>query len=149
MTLPNHATKVLIGEDDNDDYLIFSLAIEETSYRILLTRATDGKMLLGQLKKEMPDILFLDLNLPIIDGQQCLKEIRGNREYDALPVITYTSYDDLTNIEYCYREGSNLYVIKPSTIGDLKHILERILSIDWNKMNYFPSKSDFVIQSAS
>jgi CheY-like chemotaxis protein len=148
MTLPNHATKVLIGEDDDDDYLIFSLAIEETSYKILLTRATDGKMVLSQLEKELPDILFLDLNLMVMDGRQCLKEIRGNRKYDSLPIIIYTSYDDLTSIEYCYREGSNLYVIKPSTVGDLKYILERILAIDWKKIKYFPSKSDFVIRSA-
>jgi CheY-like chemotaxis protein len=148
MTLPNQATKVLIGEDDDDDYLIFSLALEETSYKVLLTRATDGKMVLSQLELEMPDILFLDLNLPAIEGRQCLKEIRANRKYDALPIIIYTSYDDLTSIDYCYREGSNLYVLKPSTVGDLKHILDRILSIDWNRIKYFPPKSDFVIRSA-
>lgn len=148
MTLHNSETKILIGEDDDDDYLIFSLAIEETSYKVLLTRAVDGAMVLSQLEKEMPDILFLDLKLPVKDGRECLKEIRANHHFDALPIIIYTSYDDLTNIEYCYREGSNLYTIKPSSVSDLKQILNRILSIDWKKIKYFPPRSEFVMQSA-
>lgn len=148
MTLHNSATKILIGEDDDDDYLIFSLAIEETSYKVLLTRAIDGQMLFSQLEKEVPDILFLDLNLPVKDGWECLKQIRSNHTFDSLPVIIYTSYDDLTNVEYCYREGSNLYTIKPSSVGDLKHILNRILAIDWKKIKYFPPRAEFVMRSA-
>lgn len=148
MTLPNYVTKILIGEDDDDDYLIFSLAVEETSYKVMLSRATDGLMLLSQLEKAMPDILFLDLKLPVKDGRECLKEIRSNHHFDALPIIIYTSYDDLNNIEFCYREGSNLYTIKPSSVGDLRQILERILAIDWRKIKYFPPRSEFVIQTA-
>jgi len=148
MTLHNSATKILIGEDDDDDYLIFSLAIEETSYKVLLTRATDGQMVLSLLEKEMPDILFLDLKLPMKDGRECLKEIRANHNFDALPVIIYTSYDDLANVEFCYREGSNLYTVKPSSVSDLRQILERILAIDWRKIKYFPPRSEFVMRSA-
>lgn len=148
MTLHNIATKILIGEDDDDDYLIFSLAVEETSYKVMLTRAMDGQMVLNQLEKEMPDILFLDLNLPMKDGRECLKEIRSNHNFDALPIIIYTSYEDLTSIEYCYREGSNLYTVKPSSIVDLKQILNRILAIDWRKIKYFPPRSEFVMRSA-
>lgn len=148
MTLHNSVTKILIGEDDDDDYLIFSLAVEETSYKVLLTRAIDGQMVLNLLEKEMPDILFLDLKLPMKDGRECLKEIRANHNFDALPVIIYTSYDDLANIEFCYREGSNLYTIKPSSVSDLRQILERILAIDWRKIKYFPPRSEFVMRSA-
>lgn len=148
MTLHNSETKILIGEDDDDDYLIFSLAVKETSYKVLLTRATDGRMVLSQLEKEIPDILFLDLGLPVKDGRECLKEIRANNHFDSLPVIMYTSYDDLTNIDYCYREGSNLYTVKPSSVGDLKHIMTRILSIDWKKIKYYPPRSAFVMRSA-
>ena len=148
MSLPDYETKILIGEDDDDDYLIFSLAVEETSFKVLLSRAIDGQMVLTQLEKELPDILFLDLNLPVKDGRECLKEIRANHNFDALPVIIYTSYEDLTNIEFCYREGSNLYAIKPSSVSDLRQILERILSIDWRKIKYFPPRTEFVMRSA-
>jgi DNA-binding response OmpR family regulator len=137
---------VLIAEDDNDDYLIFSIAIEELSYTVLLSRATDGRVLLKLLEEKLPDILFLDILMPAIEGRECLREIRANKKYDTLPIIMYTSLDDLKNIEFCYREGSNLYTIKPNTIGELKHVLERILSIDWKKTLYFPTRSEFVLQ---
>lgn len=140
-------TKVLIADDDDDDYLIFSLAIEEISYKVLLTRAVNGSILLSMLEKELPDILFLDLMMPPKDGRECLKIIRANQKYDALPIIVYTSLEDLTSIEYCYREGANLYTIKPTNISELKHILQRILSVRWNKMMYFPPKSEFVLKA--
>ncbi len=140
-------THILIAEDDDDDYLIFSIAIKETSFTYVLKRAENGEILLKFLNDELPDILFLDMLMPCIDGKQCLKEIRANKKYDSLPIIVYSSLNDLENIEYCYREGSNLYVIKPSSIGDLKSALERILSIDWKKTMYFPQKSQFVINA--
>jgi len=140
-------TKVLIADDDDDDYLIFSLAIEEISYKVLLTRAVNGSILLSMLEKELPDILFLDLMMPPKDGRECLKIIRANQKYDALPIIVYTSLEDLTSIEYCYREGANLYTVKPTNISELKHILQRILSVRWSKMMYFPPKSEFVLKA--
>lgn len=140
-------TNVLVAEDDDDDYLIFSIAIAETSFTVVLKRAENGEILLKLLNEDIPDILFLDLLMPCQDGKQCLKEIRANKKYDSLPIIVYSSLNDLENTEYCYREGSNLYVIKPNSIGDLKDILERILSIDWKKTMYFPQKSQFVINA--
>lgn len=144
---PESPTNVLIAEDDDDDFLIFSIAIKETSFTYVLKRAENGEILLKQLNTELPDILFLDLLMPCTDGKQCLKEIRANKKYDSLPIIVYSSLNDLNNVEYCYREGSNLYIIKPSSISDLRGILERILSIDWKKTMYFPQKSQFVINA--
>lgn len=147
LTNPETPTNVLIAEDDDDDFLIFSIAIKETAFTYVLKRAENGEILLKQLNTELPDILFLDLLMPCMDGKQCLKEIRANKKYDSLPIIVYSSLNDLSSVEYCYREGSNLYVIKPNSISDLKGILERILSIDWKKTMYFPQKSQFVINA--
>jgi CheY-like chemotaxis protein len=144
---PEIPTNILVAEDDDDDYLIFSIAIRETSHTYVLKRAENGEILLKLLSDEQPDILFLDLLMPCSDGKQCLKEIRANKKYDNLPVIVYSSLNDFENIEYCYREGSNLYIIKPNSIADLKSVLERILSIDWKRTLYFPQKSQFVINA--
>jgi CheY-like chemotaxis protein len=141
-------TYVVIAEDDDDDYYLFSVAISETSYKVVLNRAENGKVLLQLLEKELPSIVFLDLLLPVLDGQQCLKAIRSNKRYDNVPVIAYTSLKDLESIEYCYREGSNLFVIKPSSYADLKKVLERILSIDWKKTMYYPPRAEFVLNMA-
>lgn len=146
MNLSNqYPTHVLLAEDDDEDYLIFSLAIEELSFKVILSRAENGNILLKLLDEKNPDIVFLDLLMPSRDGRQCLREIRANKKYDSVPIIVYSSLSDLQNIEFCYREGSNLYAIKPHTITELKTMLEKIFSIDWKKVLYFPPRSGFVL----
>lgn len=138
-------TNILIAEDDDDDFFIFSVAISETSFTVILKRAEDGELLMKLLDEEIPDILFLDLLMPAKDGKQCLLEIRSDRRYDRLPIIVYTALEDLETVEYCYRQGSNLITIKPNSIAELKEALQRILAIDWKKTMYFPPKSEFVV----
>ena len=142
---PTDSTHVLMDEDDDEDFFIFSLAIKELSIKVVLTRAENGDILLQLLDEKNPDIVFLDLLMPCKDGRTCLKEIRANKKYDTIPIVVYGSLSDLKSIEFCYREGSNLYAIKPSTLNELKTVLEKIFSIDWKKMLYFPPRSKFVV----
>lgn len=140
-----HARHILLAEDDDDDYLIFTVAIQDTKLAVAITRAENGDELMKLLEESIPDILFLDLEMPCKDGKQCLKEIRANQKYDELPIILYTSYREPGSVEFCFRQGANLYVIKPSSISELSEILRRILTIDWKQLMYFPPKSEFVI----
>src|SRR4051812_23847283 len=98
-------TNVLIAEDDDDDFFIFSVAISETAFRVIVKRAEDGELLMKLLEEEIPDILFLDLLMPTKDGKQCLLEIRSDRRYDNLPIIVYSALEDLETVEYSYRQG--------------------------------------------
>jgi CheY-like chemotaxis protein len=143
----NEQMHVLIAEDDDDDFHIFASVIQELSLTIILSRAEDGRILLRILDEKIPDILFLDILMPAIDGRQCLKEIRANKKYDTLPIIIYSSVTNLKDIEFCYREGSNFYVAKPSTFAELKTVLEKIFSIDWKKTVYYPPLSQFVVSA--
>jgi len=148
MTLAaDDATHILLAEDDEDDYFIFSLAVQELSIRVMLSRAENGDILLKLLDEKIPDLLFLDLLMPCRDGRTCIKEIRANAKYDTLPIIVYSSMRDMNNIQFCYREGGNLYVFKPSSLPELKDVLERILTIDWKNMMYYPPLSGFVISA--
>lgn len=139
------ARQVMIAEDDDDDFMLFSVAIEEISYKVLITRAVDGNLLLKLLEEDIPDILFLDLHMPCKDGKQCLKVIRASHRYDSLPIIIYSSLSDLSSIEYCFREGSNLYIVKPANFDELKTALERILTINWSKTLYYPQRENYVV----
>jgi len=143
----NPSTNVLIAEDDDDDYLIFSLAVEELSVRVILSRAENGDILMKMLNEKHPDILFLDILMPCRDGRQCIREIRSDSKFDSLPIIVYSSLKDMETIEFCYRAGSNLYAVKPSSLNDVKQALERIFAVDWKKMLYYPPLSQFVIRA--
>ncbi|MCD9015169.1 response regulator [Parachryseolinea silvisoli] len=139
-------TNVLLADDDDDDFLFFTLAVADTQIAVALTRVEDGEMLMKALEENIPDVLFLDLHMPCKNGWQCLREIRSNRRYDNLPIITYTSFDDLKNIDYCFREGANLYSVKATNLASLTEILKRVLSIEWKRTMYFPPRQEFVLQ---
>jgi len=136
---------VLLAEDDDDDFMLFSVAIKESKIAVALSRAINGEVLMDLLRAELPDVLFLDLLLPCKGGKQCIREIRADRRYDGLPIIVYTGLKDITEIEFCYREGANLYVHKPGSLRDLVEIIKRILTINWEKVLYYPERSRFVM----
>ena len=138
-------SNVVIAEADHDDFEMFSLAIQDLSLRVIIRRAENGEILMQLLETNIPDMLFLDIALPRKDGKQCLREIRANKKYDLLPVIMYTSFCDTRSIEFTFREGANIFVIKPSSFNELKEILKSIFAIEWKKSMYFPALPDFVI----
>jgi len=136
----------LIAEDDDDDFEIFSTAVDAVSIAIVLSRAENGEILMQKLNEfeTLPDILFLDLLMPYLDGKQCLKMIRSDKRYDALPIIIFSGLKDESAIEYCFREGSNFYVLKPNSIKELVYSLEQIFTIDWKNL-YYPPITQFLI----
>lgn len=145
--MKENSTHVLIGEDDDDDFTIFSSVISDLPFDILLTRAENGNIVIKLIDQSNPDILFLDILLPQKDGRKCIQEIRANKKYDSLPIIVYTSLSDLDNVEFFYRCGANLYVIKPSSFAELKSALEKIFAIDWKKVMYYPPLGQFVLKA--
>jgi CheY-like chemotaxis protein len=138
-------SEVLIADDDTEDFKFLSSAINDLNVTLIISHAENGDILIKILNEKIPDILFLDVLMPVKDGKECLKEIRANRRYDSLPVIMYTSLRDIQTIEFCYREGSNLYVCKPNTYGELLSALEKIFAIDWKKMMFYPPLSQYVL----
>lgn len=145
--LPDESRSVLVADDDPDDFFTFEVACQELSFKIMLSHVTNSDALIKALEEHMPDILFLDIMMPTYTGTHCLKMLRSNRKYDALPIIMYTSMTDVDNVEFCFREGANLYVVKPASFQELKQTLERILTINWKKTMYFPTRDSFIIRT--
>ena len=140
-------TNVLLAEDDHDDVLIFELALEKLPISVELRNAEDGEKLLELLKEMIPDILFLDINLPCKDGIACILEIRRNSDYNNLPIIMYTSFKSKKHIEECYKNGANFYIVKGTTINELAEKLQRIFSINWKNYMYYPPITEFLLES--
>ena len=138
----------MIAEDDDDDFEIFSAAIDEVSIAIILSRAENGKILIEKLStiEKLPDILFLDILMPCVDGEECLKTLRSNKRFDSLPIIMFSSVTDPASIDFCFRQGSNLFVPKPTSLVELIAALEKIFSIDWSSL-YYPPITQFVLQT--
>ena len=122
---------VLYAEDDPDDSLIFEEAISKLNLEIKLAIVTDGVSVISHLQDKIPDIIFLDLNMPLKNGLECLHAIRNDVRLSHLPVIIYSTSSSVKDIEECFREGANFYVIKPFHFSDIIETLERIFGINW------------------
>lgn len=145
MSETNDEKDILLAEDDNDDVVLFEMAMKKLQIPYLLRVAGTGDLLFVLLKERMPQILFMDIQMPCKDGVACILELRKNRAYDALPVIMYTSNTSKKHIEACFRGGANLFMGKTDTFGALTDKLRKIFAIDWSNYLHYPSAGDFVI----
>jgi CheY-like chemotaxis protein len=136
---------VVLAEDDKDDVLIFELAVERARILINLRHAVDGDELFRLLKESIPDIIFLDINMPCKDGITCIAEIRQNPEYNHVPVIMYTSYNHSQRVEAAYKNGANFYLLKNESIVELAENLKRIFTVEWKRYMYYPPINQFIV----
>ncbi|GAB3515669.1 response regulator [Emticicia fontis] len=124
---------IFYTDDDIDDKEIFREIINEIHPDSSIEFQSDGNELLIRLKEidYKPDILFLDINMPITDGFQVLSEIRQDSINKNLPVIVISTSNDADAIAKAKESGADLYICKPNSYAKLKKILAELLSINW------------------
>lgn len=136
---------ILIAEDDKDDFELLEDVIKNLPITVLINRADNGDILMKLIHENIPDLLLLDLVLPCKDGKTCLQEIRSDKKFDELPIIVYSAQRDEESIEFCFRNGSNMYVYKPDTYSQIVDAVQKIFAFNWKKVKYYPTRSTFVL----
>lgn len=139
---------ILLADDDDDDRYFFAQAIQELSGTIKLSTANDGTELLRLLKDtvELPDIIFLDLNMPRKNGLECLEELRQNVHLKNIPVIIYSTSSHPRQVEDTYIKGANLFIQKPDSYTGIKKVLYKVLSINRDELFQQVDRASFLIQ---
>lgn len=140
MNLQNNSQRyIYLVDDDEDDCQLFVDAIHKVDPTIILTQIEDGKQLMDILQTSLvpfPEIIFLDINMPCINGFECLKEIRKQQgKMQAIKVVMPSTSNDPVDIEKAFRLGVNFYAVKPCRFDDLKCFLKEVLQIDWRIEN--------------
>jgi CheY-like chemotaxis protein len=133
MELEKHHTplKILLADDDPDDRYFFEEALKDFLQPTDLTVVNDGEQLIRQLTDEtnmLPDILFLDLNMPRKNGFECLSEIKQNPRLKELPVIIYSTTFHKKIADILYKNGATYYISKPFEISLLKKAVQKMLT---------------------
>lgn len=125
-----HHTTCLIIDDDPDDQEIFALALEEIGPAYHCAFANNATDALAQLQQNAvsPDYIFLDLNMPRINGLQCLAELKRMPSTKAIPVVMYSTSSEHHFSSQAMAAGATAFVSKPSRISDLVQILKDIFS---------------------
>ncbi|HEX2608237.1 MAG TPA: response regulator [Flavisolibacter sp.] len=118
-------------DDDPDDADILRSAILFTIPEALYRPIYSGDGLLAALiHHPPPDLLFLDLKMPVLDGKACLRQIRGTLKM-TFPIVIYSGSPDLANIAQCYQLGADLYIQKPLRYHDIMSTIREVLEISW------------------
>ena len=127
--------KVLLADDDEDDRTFFREALEEIELSTSLYSVKDGNELMNVLHHEtkLPDVLFLDLNMPGRTGKECLQEIRVFNHLKNLPVIIFSTSANHKDVEEAYALGADLYLQKPSGYTLMVQQLGKVLKINWDQ----------------
>ena len=141
---------ILLVDDDPDEHLLFEDALKEIRNAPQLSYAQDGQQLMQFLssdKAELPALIFLDLNMPRMNGFECLQEIRRSAKLNKIPVVIFSTSSQVQAIDKVYEQGANYYIRKPNTFSMLKEVIERMLEIDWGSRNADTktSKENFIV----
>lgn len=108
----------LIVEDDPDDQLIFQQALEQLA-DIEAVMLSSGDELLDRLENgDVPDLIFLDLDLPDVSGTEIIAEIREVDATATLPILILSSNTSVDRVDHAYRNGANTYFAKPPTVDE-------------------------------
>ncbi|AWK07044.1 response regulator [Flavobacterium crocinum] len=121
---------ILLADDDTDDTEMFCEALEEINENITCHCAENGSQawkILNQIN-EKPQLIFLDLNMPVMNGWDCLKLVKQDSHYKDIPVIMISTSSHKNDIEMASKLGSICYLVKPNSFKDLKQLLLAITS---------------------
>jgi len=142
------ALHILLADDDEDDRLFFKDAIDEVKVKTVVTTVNDGVQLMDYLYRpdiRLPNVVFLDLNMPRKGGMECLKEIRSNSKLKDLSIAIYSTSASEEDIEETFVKGANIYIKKPNDFGELKRILSEVISINWQYHTSGLNKENFLL----
>jgi len=145
----NQILNVALADDDEDDRLFFQEAIEDIAIKTKLSLLNDGKELMDYLNLPntiLPNLVFLDLNMPIKNGMQCLKEIRSNPALNKICIAIYSTSSSEKDIEETFVNGANIYLNKPNSFRKLREAIEKVLQINWQYHTSNLNRDNFLLR---
>lgn len=122
--------KCLLVDDDFDDQEIFSIALRDVDPSIEIVFANDGVEAVNLVNSEEsfnPDIIFIDMNMPRMNGSQCMVEIRKLDRLKATPIYMYSTFCDPKRVADIIEQGATDFIVKPTKIEELSEILSQLM----------------------
>lgn len=128
--------KLIMVDDDPEDILLVKTAIRRVDIPLDVVSLYDGDALFEYLNSNFSDdippsqipplIIFLDLNMPRLDGRQCLQRLKANSNWVDLPILIFSTSNAPDDIRRCYELNANSYISKPDDPKALDTILSSV-----------------------
>jgi CheY-like chemotaxis protein len=139
---------ILLAEDDSDDRLLFEEALEELPINCQLTTVYNGEELIERLTRKgnnLPDVLFLDLNMPRKNGFAALGEIKRSNNLQDLPVIIFSTANNVEMTKQVFKDAAHYYIRKPIYFQNLKTLIYKALKLIADNNISLPDKDNFIL----
>ncbi|MCM4168189.1 Regulator of RpoS [Arenibacter antarcticus] len=140
---------IMLADDDEDDCMFFQDALDELSLAVSLKTVNNGEALMNYLESNLtnlPQLIFLDLNMPCKSGFECLIELKQNDMLKQLPVIIYSTSSNPEVMDELYNQGALYYIRKPAAFSKLKDVIKKAVSLINTTTGLQPKKEAFLIQ---
>lgn len=140
--------KIVLAEDDKDDQELFIEALSEAKIPAEVTTVENGKQLVETLKdgdEPKPDIIFIDINMPIKGGKEALAEIKSDEQLKEIPAVMLSTSSHPLDIEDTFNKGADLYIQKPNSIAGFVLILKKVFLLHWTRALLNPVKNLFFV----
>jgi CheY-like chemotaxis protein len=130
MTIPK---SILLIEDNSHDQFFFLQALKNIEDAFLLDMACNGKEAIDKLESAviLPDLIFTDIHMPVMDGIECLTELRSNPLTQSIPVVVLST--DISHIDRLREIGANAFIKKPSNCEILRERIMEMIYLDFSR----------------
>jgi CheY-like chemotaxis protein len=120
--------KILVVEDDLDDQFLIAEAFQSIANNCELVFAVHGRHALDLIQQDdnWPDLVLLDLNMPIMNGFEVLARLQEGRILPRVPVVILTTTAEPAAIDRSYDLGANSYLVKPKTFSQLQALARQL-----------------------
>ncbi len=140
---------IILADDDEDDRMFFTDAFEELKINTKVQTFINGLELMVYLNDEaavLPQVLFLDLNMPLKNGIDCLLEIKQNERFKDIAIAIYSTSSSEEHIEETFVNGANIYIKKPNDFAQLKKVLSEVVTLNWQYHTSGLNKDNFLLR---
>ena len=134
--MTKNTVTILLAEDDYDDRYLISEALDESGVETHLYIVENGEDLLDYLKGRgnysdrsefpLPNMILLDLNMPLMDGREALTEIKKDRDLRRIPIIVLTTSQAEEDVQATYDLGITGFITKPMTFSGLVDVMKSV-----------------------
>ena len=121
---------IFLIDDDKDDQQFFLTSLSEIDNTIQCNLANNGKDALDKLNSSSttPDLIFIDINMPLMNGFECLTELRKQDRFDKTPIVILTTSKADAEAQCARVLGANVFLTKPSSVRSLQTKLQHVLT---------------------
>lgn len=141
--------QIALADDDEDDRQLFLKAMGNLKISTELSLHRDGQHLMDYLYNhihDLPEVIFLDLNMPVKDGMQCLKEMRNDSRFNDIMIAIYSTSSSEKDIEETFINGANIFINKPNDFSKLKESIAKVIELNWQYQTSQLDKDNFLLR---